>query len=265
MMEKNILENYLRQGMSYIKIANKENISKSNVKYWVDKYHLRNHSNFSKEYQKNVDHALFNKIDNPEKAYILGFLMGDGYINERGDVSFGVSINDKKLLYDISSWMPWDTKVDLDFKLDKKKRRFPRARLNIRSRGVGRDLIKHFGDRLSSKRHTPRIPKALEVYLLAGFFDADGCITWGYRKDRNRLWHKISFTAADTILIGIQKILIKHEISTIIKPKKNENVFIIEFANKKDIIKFSKIIPTDSFRLVRKVNRLNELISILEK
>lgn len=264
-MEKNILENYLQQKMSYQKISDKEGISKSKVKYWVDKYSLQELSTFNKEYQKDVDHKLFNKIDSKEKAYLVGFMLGDGYININGDVSFGVSIKDKKLLYDISNWFPWETKVELDLKLDRKTKRFPRARLNIRSRGIGRDLIKHMGNRLKSNRRVPILSKQYELYLLSGFFDADGCITWGYRKDRNRLWHKISFTASESILIGIQQLLIKHEISTIIRPKKNENASIIEFANKKDIIKFSKILPVDSIRLNRKVKKLKELIDELDR
>ena len=41
-------------------------------------------------------------------------------------------------------------------------------------------------EKLKKGRNLPITSKKLEPYLLQGFFDAEGCITWGYRADRNR-------------------------------------------------------------------------------
>ena len=72
-----------------------------------------------------------------------------------------------------------------------------------------------------------------------GFFDADGCITWGIRKDRNKIWQKISFTSQLHLLEGIQKMLYNNiGISSTIKPKSNEDCYIIQFSNKEDVLKF---------------------------
>lgn len=212
-----------------------------------------------------MDKDFFNKIDTKEKAYIAGFLIGDGSISKNYDVDLALCLNDKQVLYDISKIIPWKLNVVEDKTLNKKSRRFPRARLCFRSRSMGKHLVKHFGDRLASMRRTPRIPLEMEPYFVSGFFDADGCITWGYRKDRNRLWHKVSFTAADTILIGIQNILLKNSISTIIRPKKNENVYLIEFANKKDILKFYEYLPNKSIRLKRKVLKFDKLVNEIKQ
>jgi len=259
-MEKSKLENYLKDNLSYRKIATLERCSPKKVEYWVNKHSIKFLAKYNKEYQKNVDHNFFNKIDTKEKAYIVGFIMGDGYISDKLDVYLGLAIKDKQLIYDIDNYIPWECIVKEDLTFDKKTKRFPRVRFGFRSRNFGKNLIKYFGNRLASERNTPIVPKHYEKYLLAGFFDADGCITFGERKDRNKKWQKISFTASDTILIGVQKILLKHEISTIIKPKKDEKVFIIEFAAKKDIIKFANLLPIDGIRLKRKVIKLNDLI-----
>lgn len=259
-MEKNELCLLLEDGLSYREISKKYNCSPKKVEYWVNKHNLKFKSKFNKEYQNNVDHNLFNKIDTKEKAYICGFILGDGEINNNYDVHLGVALNDKEIIENISDYIPWEIKISIDKTFNKKNRRFPRARMCIRSRKIGKDLIKHFSDRLASKRRVPIVSKKFEKYLIAGFFDADGCITWGYRKDRNRLWHKVSFTASDSILTGIQKILYKNEISTIIRPKKNENVYLIEFSNKEDIIKFHKYLPVNGIRLKRKVDKYNQLI-----
>jgi len=262
-MDKIELKEHLEKGLSYRKIASIYKCSPKKIEYWVNKFNLKEYSKFNVEYRKDVDHKYFKKIDTKEKAYILGFILGDGYINNKNDVSLGVALNDKEIIEKINDALPWNNDIRIDKTLNKKTRRFPRVRYCIRSRNIGNDLIKHLGNRLASERRTPRISKNFENYMLSGFFDADGCITWGYRKDRNRLWHKVTFTASLSILIGIQKILLKHGISTMIKPKKDENVYIIEFANKNDIQKFYNILPNDSIRLSRKVKKFNQLINVI--
>lgn len=264
-MERKSLEKYLELGMSYRKIAVKENCSPNKVGYWVDKFGLRVLSKFDKSYQKDVEHGIFNKIDTKEKAYIAGFILGDGAIGDRHDVEVCVAIQDKQILDSISDWFPWEIKLYVDNTLDKKKRRFPRVRMTLKSRGVGRDLVKHFGSRLKLSRRCPRLAKHLEMYLVAGLFDADGCVTWGYRKDRNRLWHKVSFTSPRTILVGVQNILIKYNISTMIRPKGNEAVDIIEFANRQSIENFYGALPTDVMRLKRKVDKYDILMKNIKK
>lgn len=260
-MDKLKLESYLKENLSYRQIAKLEDCSPKKVEYWVNKYNIKFLSKFNVEYQKSVDHNFFNKIDTKEKAYIVGFILGDGYISEKLDVELGLSIKDKQLIYDIDSYIPWECLINEDMTFNKKTKRFPRVRYNFRSRSFGKNLVKFFGNRLASERNTPIVPKHYEKYLLAGFFDADGCVTYGVREDRGRMWHKISFTSSDTTLIGIQKILLRYEISSIIRPKKGENCSVIEFAAKKDILKFANLLPIDGIRLGRKVIKLNELIS----
>ena len=118
------------------------------------------------------------------------------------------------------------------------------------------DIVKDFNKHCSSKeaKHCPIISKELERYLVLGFFDGDGCLTWGRRKDRNRLWHKVCFTSSLRVLEGIQKILLNQcQISTIIRPKGAENCFILEFSNKKDVLKFLNFIyPDDSFVILKR-------------
>lgn len=260
MITKEKLEVYLKKGYSYKKISREEDISDVHIGRLVKKYNLLKEYSFTKSID---DKMFFNKIDTKEKAYIAGFILGDGYISSRKDVTLGVALKDKQLIEDISKYIPWETEIRIDMSFDKKTRRFPRVRYSFRSRSFGKILIKIFGNRLASERHAPIVPKHYQKYLLAGFFDADGCITWGYRKDRNRLWQKVSFTASDTILIGIQKILLRYDISSIIRPKKGENVSLIEFANKEDVKKFYVLLPQDGIRLNRKMIKFDELIKVI--
>ena len=113
--------------------------------------------------------------------------------------------------------------------------------------------MKFIGGNLKINRHLPIVRKDLNRYLLLGAFDADGCLTWGRRKDKNRIWHKISFTTSFNIAICLQQILIKElNISTIVRPKSKESCYVIEFANRKDILKFLDYIYCDDFVVLKR-------------
>jgi len=195
------------------------------------------------------------KIDSKEKAYMLGFILADGAINNN-IVEISVSLQDKELAIMFAKLLETNYQVDMTF--IKKNRRFPRVRLSRKIIGLSTLLN---GEK-KVDRTVPRIRKDLEVYLLRGIFDADGCITWGYRKDRNRLWHKVSFTSSLKILTSVQNILYKIGIATIVRPKSGgEKCFVLEFSNKKDINTFYEYIYQDKsyIPLKRKFSKYNAL------
>ena len=117
-----------------------------------------------------------------------------------------------------------------------------------------KDITVFIGGPLKKNRHLPIVKKDYNRYLLLGAFDADGCLTWGRRKDKNRLWQKICFTTSIGIATSIQNILIKElDISTIIIPKANEkDVYVIEFGNKENVLKFLAYIYQDDFIVLKR-------------
>lgn len=204
----------------------------------------------------------FNKITTKEQAYIIGFLFGDGYISIKNDVRLDIAIKDKEIAKEISNYFSNSTYKE-DLRFNKKQKKFPKAIVSFRDRLFGKELIKLYGGRVKVEKRFPIISKHLEPYFVLGFFDADGTITWGYRKDRNRLWQKVSFTSPRNMLYGLQQVLLKQGISTIIRPKSNENVDIIEFANEFDVYKFYKYLPKDSIFLKRKDNKFKEWLQAI--
>ena len=153
------------------------------------------------------------------------------------------------------------------FKYNKKKKQFPSASIHIDNPIICKDIKKLFGGRLKEERHIPIIKKDLEKYLLQGFFDADGCITWGIRKDRYRIWQKVSFTSQYKMLEGIQNIFIKNNISTKIRPKSNEKCFVMENASKQEVLKMLDLIYSDKDFIIleRKYIKSNALRLELEE
>jgi len=255
-MDKDFLEKCLNSGMSTRDIEKICDKKRTTISYWIHKYGLTENS----DYKKTPNYS-FEKIDTPEKAYILGFILADAAINNN-NTEISVNINDKEIVEFIASIMGGNVKYDYTY--DKKARRFPRARLTKKIN----DILKFTGGQLKRDRHFPRIREDLERYMVLGLFDSDGCLTWGKRKDKNRIWQKITFSSQLKILEGLQQYLInKLNISTVVRPKSNENCFILEFANKNDVLKFCEhLYPDETFIILkRKYLKYNALRLELEE
>ena len=242
-MDKNTLKDYLEKGLTHREIAKLEGKRKSVIGYWVHKHELVDYQKYKLPTYK--DKNYFSKIDTKEKAYILGFILGDGCLTDK-DLTVGIALSDIQIIEFISSEMGGNIRISKT--MNKKQRRYPSAGLHIGDNQIVKDTRMLFGGNKKEDRHIPIISPKYERYLLQGFFDAEGCVTWGRRKDRNRLWQKISFTSQYRMLEGIQNILYKNNISTKLKQKSNDNCYVIEFANKKDVLNFIQIIyPNDEF------------------
>lgn len=256
-MDNKMLKGYLEQGLSHRDIAKLTGKGKSTIGYWVKQYGLEDSQKYKKPEYKDVNY--FSKINTKEKAYILGFLLGDGCLTD-DYIIVNIALEDKEVLDFVSK--EFGCNISTSTKLNKKKKQFPNASINIGNNQIVRDLKMLFGGNKKYDRHIPIISPKYEAYLLQGFFDAEGCITWGRRKDRNRVWQKVSFTSQYRMLEGIQNILYKNGIPTKLKPKSdNSDCYIIEFSSKDCVLKFLKVIyPNDDFIVLnRKYNNAQAL------
>lgn len=257
MIDKNELQGYLQLGMSSRDIEKITGIKYYNILTAINKYELNDDNSYKKPIYKDVNY--FSKIDSKEKAYILGFFLGDGCMGKDEKFEICVALEDREVLDFIADELECNIRTHI--KLDRESKIFPNVEIKIGNATIIKNLKMLFGGRLKEERHIPIISKRLERYLLQGFFDAEGCITWGHRKDRNRVWQKISFTSQYKMLEGIQNILLKNNIPTKIHPKGTEKCYVLEFAEKENVLKFVNwLYPDKEFVILqRKYNKAQAL------
>lgn len=248
-ISKELLESFLKEGKTTREIGLILGTANTTISRYIRNYGL---NNLYKK-PKYLPYHL-TRVDSKEVAYMLGFIIADSSINNE-IVEISIAIKDLELMKLFSLLLGINPHEDST--LIQEKGRFPRIRLVRKITGIN----KFIGGDKKKDRNVPIIQRDLEVYLIRGIFDADGSITWGYRKDRNRIWHKVSFTSSLGILTSVQKVLYKIGISTIVRPKTSEDCYVLEFANKEDILKFYDYLYADKsfIPLKRKFDNYNAL------
>lgn len=250
-LTKEYCEEKLKEGWSIRKIGRINNIPNKTVQYWTIKWNLL--SNYNKP---NYNEEYFKKIDTKEKAYLLGFLLGDSSLsNECLELSLAKS--DIEILKLLSNEI--GSNITIDNTYVKSEKRFPRVRTSIGNRIIIDFIKKLFGGLKKEDRHIPIINKELKKYLLLGFFDAEGCITYGIRKDRNIFWGKVYFTSQLKMLEGIQNILIDENISSTIKKRTKENCYDL-YIRTNSFYKTIKLLNIPELGLKRKQEKINALL-----
>jgi len=148
-----------------------------------------------------LDENYFNNIDTNEKAYILGLLYSDGYINKNG---FGISLHekDKEILEKISNIIYG--KVVLGYRKEREttysnKKNYisnPQYRLEVASNTMKNDLISH--GCVKNKTFKIRLPKLNNINLyrafIRGYFDGDGSLCIPKNRKQN-----ITFTITSNV------------------------------------------------------------------
>lgn len=119
----------------------------------------------------NFDTSYFKVIDNEYKAYILGFIFADGYIETNGrTLTFNINKKDIDILNKIKKCM----KSSAEFKKSSTENCI---RLYFSSIELVKDLNKYGVVRNKTKAiKFPNIDKNLYRHFLRGYFDGDGYI-----------------------------------------------------------------------------------------
>jgi DNA-binding transcriptional regulator WhiA len=216
---KEIVDRY-NNGESPYKICTDYNITPSAVYYHLNKskIQIRKSGHNSRKY--NFDNDYFKSIDNDEKAYWLGFIIADGYIQNRG-LHIELSIVDidhlEKFKSAINSQHP--IKITHDGKA---------CRISIFSNKLLKTLAKYnIIANKSLKISLPNIDNKLYSSLIRGFFDGDGCITKS-KKD----WSIVFSSGSNEFLLSIKNIInnsINRNCGSLRKQRIDKNTYTLSY------------------------------------
>lgn len=126
----------------------------------------------------------------PEMAYVLGFFTADGcmFINPQGSHYIGFSSIDHELISKVRKIL--DSKHKIGIKKDKDRKGKIQYTLQIGGKGIFQDLLNlGLTPKKTKRERLPDIPKEYFAHFIRGYFDGDGCISFGFyqKKDRKKL------------------------------------------------------------------------------
>lgn len=215
--------------------------------------------NTSIRYDINEDY--FDTIDTPEKAYILGYIIGDGYMYSRSNgagVSFHVSEDDYESLDYIRKSIGYPVSVIQKCKQRKKESHKPTIKLSLSRKKIYLDLIKAGlvnGAHTSKETFVELSTPELTWHMLRGVSDADGCICLYKTKGVSR--YSWSLCIGTDFLYGMKEFFIREGLPVDnISVREVDGTGIFSICSKSTIILLrNKMYADDSFGLSRKRNK----------
>lgn len=211
---------------------------------------------------------MFDKIDEKDIAYLIGFLSGDGGFSDgfgkRGN-RMAISTTDEEIVDWISSHIEEFSKESAVLNDNPKAgifARLPAYRKTFNTSWT--PLFNKYGIVCKKEsRSVQNISKKNMKYFIMGFLDADGCISFTQRKDRDRICAKVSFTHPSIKLLEKIQGFLSEElcICSTIKPKGAEKCFVLSCSKIEGVEKFCSWLYSEKNRIVlkRKYNKWCEL------
>lgn len=210
-----------------------------------------------KEYivnNKAVQVNVFEHIRDINDAYFLGYMFGDGGYHQpthKRNHRIYVSSTDTKIIDDFATYYQPLTFPQLQEPNSNLERGIigKKQYKNLVLSSKFSDSLVKFGVMCAKKeRIFQNVPKKYFMAFLLGLFDADGCVTWGNRKDRNRLWANFLIVHASLdMLVKVQRWLSEDfGVSTFVSPKGNgEKCFVLKTSDRNSVLKLYKEMYAD--------------------
>ena len=169
-MDINKIYKYYKRVNSLRKTASKFKISRTKLTSLLNKNGLVINKSNREKYD--IDLNYFKVIDTEEKAYWLGFIFADGYVDEKSyTVAIELKRSDKKQLYKLKKSIKSEHNVK--DRVDKNTSYFRFCNKNIVD-----DLTQYgLGKPKSLNLKFPNnIPDSMKVDFIRGYFDGDGSL-----------------------------------------------------------------------------------------
>lgn len=211
-------------------------------------------------------------IDTQEKAYLLGFLYGDGTIStyvtnegyDRFTTKISIQIGDSDLIYTLKEHFDFFSIGYFDYS-KYNENSVEQIYIRIDSKELYNDLMlnglyprKSYENKELLK--LPNIDNSLMPHFIRGFFDADGSV---YSLANRPNLIRIEFSSVSkTLITGLNSYLKKHHINSWRireKPPKGESVqmcYALEFIKTDEILRLIELMYNDAnIKLKRKAEK----------
>lgn len=248
--EISFITNEYNSGKTLKEVAGIYNLTYTGLNSFLKKkgIDLSKSERYKKHKYFSLNNKIFEEIDTEEKAYWLGFILADGYINKTYD-KLEIALQEKDLNHLEKFKKFINTSVDIKYKEKEKS-----YRITICSKDICRDLKKHGIE--NAKSLTCRLNskllnnEKLKYHYIRGFWDGDGSIyfTKAYKAT-------VSFVGNKFIINDIKENIDLFKDSAI-SHKKNTNAYIIKISHKKSIEFVKRIYQENNIYLERKYNKV---------
>lgn len=212
--------------------------------------------------------SFFESIDTEEKAYWLGFMYADGWIqdnsNRHGQDHFGISLADKdekhlnKFLKSLNATNP----INYD-NSNTKKGQSRIAKVELTSQKTVDDLIKHgcFKKKTLILKPPSSVPDKLIPHFIRGFFDGDGSIVKSggkFYEQYGKYNFSISFSCMEEIAYWLQDYF---KFGSVVKDQRKEKSYSYTIGGNNAVEEFYHILYDNAtIYLERKYNRFQEFL-----
>lgn len=195
-------------GLSIQSITDRMGYASTNIVYRIlEVYGVTDHDRLAKTYELE-DNNIFHIIDTEEKAYWLGFLMADCYmddLNGKYSIEFMLAEKDRERVEAFARFM--NSKVPLHVH-NRIINGYNQVKVCINNKQVFQDLLQHgCVPRKSLTKTFPwHIPQEMYCHFLRGYFDGNGCIACSKNK------FQVQIASSERMCKGIESLLIKESI-----------------------------------------------------
>lgn len=227
--------------------------------------------------KKRTRHEFFENICTEIQAYILGLHTADGYVDYKKQMfRYIVQSQDIELIYLLKDTIGVDARLwtrDARSFIYNNKSSYSKEScgIDIYSKKIRDDLIKlKVGpNKTYNEIPLPNLDETLIRHFIRGYFDGDGCFTWGttkatYKeKTYYKIWNKVVIISkTKTLLANIQTYLATKGINSSIDYKYQGDYWSFEIRQKESILTFFHFIYDDSnFYLKRKYEKFNHYVN----
>lgn len=206
-----------------------------------------------------INKEFFNHGWDPEKAWLFGWFIGDGYyLTNHNGIGFGLACIDEEVLYKFKDVLGSDHPVQHYPSRDKRSgKAYGRSMVSFRSPKLASDIQElSYSD----------LPKECHNHFIRGFFEAEGSVFWDSDKRDKKKGGRIgtNFTNNDKgILNFIFDKLRYHSVVDGGGIYQSGNTYKLKFAKADSIALYRYIYSNHgNLFLKRKIDRFEELIEI---